>query len=199
MSCLDIVGMVVCPRSSHPLGIFMVWDDVVAVGEFLVADGTSTVLLDNFAVQQFPHLRGRPEFPISSRVMRIFDPPNAQAHSPLKGSLVPAATKPRSMNRTVLVATEFHRHLLANPFMVWLIVNSLEKEDNSGWLDALRASGYYRAGNCGSANCLGSRASHCGSTLSAIPKFLAAAVPWSELSDSAVNHLAATPLSLVGG
>jgi len=33
------------------------------------------------------------------------------------------------------------------------------------WLDALRASGYYRAGNCGSAHCEFSRTSHCGSAL----------------------------------
>jgi hypothetical protein len=72
----------------------------------------------------------------------------------------------------MLIATESHRHLLANPFMVWLIVNWLEKEDNRGWLDALLASGYYRAGNCGSANCQLNCASHCGSTVPAMPKFL---------------------------
>jgi hypothetical protein len=83
--------------------------------------------------------------------------------------------------------------------LLWLIVNLLEKEDNRGWVDALRASGYYRAGNCGSANCHFSRASHCGFTLPAVPKFLAVAVPWSKLNDFDVNPLAAIPLSLVGG
>jgi hypothetical protein len=112
-----------------------------------MAEGAFPALFHNLAVEQFSHLSWRPEFPVSPWVMRIFDPPNTQAHSPLNRSVFPAATNPRSMDRTILVATEFHRHLLANPFMVWLIVNSLEKEDNRSWLDALRASGYYRAGN----------------------------------------------------
>jgi hypothetical protein len=108
MSCLDIVGMVICPRSSHPFGILVVWHNVVAVGEFLVANGTRPTLLDNFAIQQFPHLCRGPEFPVSSWVMRIFDPLNAQAHSPLNASLFPAATEPGSMDRTVLIATQPH-------------------------------------------------------------------------------------------
>jgi hypothetical protein len=40
--------------------------------------------------------------------MRIFDPPNAQADSPVDPSLFPAATEARSMDRTEFLATEFH-------------------------------------------------------------------------------------------
>ena len=56
MSCLNIVWVVVSPSSAHPLGIPMVWDDVVIVGELFMADGTLSVLLDNLPVQEFPHL-----------------------------------------------------------------------------------------------------------------------------------------------
>jgi hypothetical protein len=39
-----------------------------------MADGAFRVLFDNLAVQQFPRFGWRPEFPISPRVMRIFNP-----------------------------------------------------------------------------------------------------------------------------
>jgi len=145
MRCLDVVWMVVSPRSSHPFGIFVVWHDVVAVGEFLVANGTLPTLLDNFAIQQFPHFCWRPEFAISSWVMRILDSLNTQLYSTFLPSLLPAAAEEGPMDRTILVATEFHGFLLVRPLLLRLIVNSLEKEDSRGWLDALLASGYYLA------------------------------------------------------
>ena len=36
MCRLDIVWMVVSPRSAHSFGISMVWDDVVVIGELFV-------------------------------------------------------------------------------------------------------------------------------------------------------------------
>ena len=57
MGCLDVIRMVVSPRSAHPFWIPMVWEDVAVVRELFVADGTSPVLLGNLAVQQLPHLR----------------------------------------------------------------------------------------------------------------------------------------------
>jgi hypothetical protein len=108
MGCLDIVGMVVPPCSSHPFGIPVVRHDVVVVGEFFVADGTLPRLLDDFAIKQFPHLCWRPEFPISSWVMGILDPLDAQPHSMFFPNLLPAAAEHGSVNRTVFIATEFH-------------------------------------------------------------------------------------------
>ena len=58
MGCLDIVRMVVSPRSSHTLGILVVGHHVGIVRELFVADRTLLVLFDNLAVQQFPHLCG---------------------------------------------------------------------------------------------------------------------------------------------
>jgi hypothetical protein len=38
----------------------VVWDDVAVLGEFVVADRAFAALLDDFPVQQLPHLSGRP-------------------------------------------------------------------------------------------------------------------------------------------
>jgi hypothetical protein len=80
MRCLDIVWMVVSPRSSHTFRILVVRDDVVVIREVFVADGAYATLLDNLSVQQFPHLGRGSQFPISSRVMRIFDPLNPESY-----------------------------------------------------------------------------------------------------------------------
>ena len=79
MCGLDVVRMIISPSSSHSLGIPMVWDDVAVVRELFVADGAFPVLLDNLPLQEFPHLSWGPEFPISSRVMRVFNPLDTQA------------------------------------------------------------------------------------------------------------------------
>ena len=73
MRCLDIVWVIIPPGPSYSFGISMVWDDVVIVCELFVTNGAFPVLLDDLPVQQFPHFRAGPEFPISSRVMRILN------------------------------------------------------------------------------------------------------------------------------
>jgi hypothetical protein len=47
----------------------MVGDNVVVVREFEMANRTNPVLLDDLAIQEFPHFRRRAEFAISPRVM----------------------------------------------------------------------------------------------------------------------------------
>jgi hypothetical protein len=49
---LDIVWVVISPCSTHPLRILVVWDNIVAIGEFLLADGADPVLFHNLPVQQ---------------------------------------------------------------------------------------------------------------------------------------------------
>ena len=58
MCCLNVVGMVVTPSSSHAFGIPVVWNDVVVIRERFVADGTDLVLFDDFLVQEFAHFCG---------------------------------------------------------------------------------------------------------------------------------------------
>jgi len=56
MHCLDVVRVIVPPRSAHSLRILVIRNDVVVVREFVVADRAYAALLPDLAVQQFPHL-----------------------------------------------------------------------------------------------------------------------------------------------
>ena len=51
MRCLDIVWVVVPPRSSHPFGIPVIWNYIRVIRELFVADGAFPVLFDNLAIQ----------------------------------------------------------------------------------------------------------------------------------------------------
>jgi len=57
MDCPDIVRVVVSPGPSHSFWIPVVWNNIVIVREFFVADGAFPILLDNLPVQEFPHFR----------------------------------------------------------------------------------------------------------------------------------------------
>ena len=127
MCCLDIVGMIISPCPSHPFGILVVWHDVVVLSEFLVTDSTYPVLRDNLAIQQFPHLCGGSEFPISSWVVRILNALDAQPHPTFLPNLLPTTAEHRSVDRTEFIATEFHGLLLNGALVVWLIQNRRKK------------------------------------------------------------------------
>jgi len=58
MRCLNVVWMVISPRTAHAFGILMIRHDVVVVREFFMADRTLLVLLRNLPIQEFPHLGG---------------------------------------------------------------------------------------------------------------------------------------------
>jgi hypothetical protein len=78
MHSLNIVRMIVSPRSSHASGMDVIGHDVVVVGEGILADGARSVLLDDLAIEQPPHLRVGTEFAVSSGVMRVFDTLHSQ-------------------------------------------------------------------------------------------------------------------------
>ena len=78
MRCLDIVRMVISSRPSHAFGPFAIWHDVVVIRELFAADCTFPILLDDFPVQEHPHLCWRPELSISPRVVRILDALDSQ-------------------------------------------------------------------------------------------------------------------------
>jgi hypothetical protein len=65
--------MVVPPGSSHTFRILMVWNDVAVVSEVFVAESTFSALLRDLAIHQLTHFRWGSQFPITSRVMRIFN------------------------------------------------------------------------------------------------------------------------------
>jgi hypothetical protein len=80
MRCSDIVWVVVSPRPSHTFRIAVVWDNIVVVCEFFVADCAFSILLDNLSVQEFPHFCLRSEFPITPWVMRILNAPYTKVY-----------------------------------------------------------------------------------------------------------------------
>jgi hypothetical protein len=53
---LNVVGMIVSPRSSHSTGIDVVGNDVAVVGEPFLAEGADAILRSNPSVHQFSHL-----------------------------------------------------------------------------------------------------------------------------------------------
>ena len=50
MRCLDIVWVIISPRSSHPFGIPVIWNYIGVICELFVTDSTFPVLLDNLSV-----------------------------------------------------------------------------------------------------------------------------------------------------
>jgi len=69
--------MVVPPGPSHASRTDVVGHDVVVVGEFDMAERALPALFDNLPVYQLPHLRIRPEFPVSPRMIGVFNPLDA--------------------------------------------------------------------------------------------------------------------------
>jgi len=108
MRCLDIVWVIIPPRSSHPFRIPVVWNHIVIVCELFMTNGAFPVLLDNLPVQQFPHFSRRPEFPISSRMMWIINASNPRLQSAHIGRSFPTAAGNRFVDWAVLIATKPH-------------------------------------------------------------------------------------------
>jgi hypothetical protein len=81
MHGLDVFRMVIAPSSPHSFRVSVVGYDIAAVGKFMVANGALPGLLDDFSVQQFPHLGWRPEFAIAPGVVRIVDSLNTKLKS----------------------------------------------------------------------------------------------------------------------
>jgi hypothetical protein len=55
MDRLNVIRMVVSPRSSHAAGMDVVRYDIVVVGELYFAEGAFTVLDDDLLVEKFSH------------------------------------------------------------------------------------------------------------------------------------------------
>lgn len=91
-----------------PLGSLWSGYHVVVIRELLVADRALLVLLDNLAIQQLSHLGWGPQFPVSSRMMRIFNPLNTRPQRSCTSHVFATTAEQRAMNRTAFVRTESH-------------------------------------------------------------------------------------------
>jgi hypothetical protein len=74
VNSLNIVRMIVSPRSSHPSGVDVVRDNVAIVSELRTAESAFPDLRHDLSVEQFPHLPVGAEFAVSPRVIWILDP-----------------------------------------------------------------------------------------------------------------------------
>jgi hypothetical protein len=109
---LNIVGMIVSPRSSHAAGIDVIGHNVGVVGELFVAESTLAVLAHDLLVQQFSHFRVRTDLPISSWVVGIVDATDSKlALASFSRDRFPAAAELRAVNWAQLISTESHGFL----------------------------------------------------------------------------------------
>lgn len=58
MRCLDVVWMVIAPSRSHTFGLDVVGNDLVAIGEGLVADPAVPFLSGDLLGEELPKFRG---------------------------------------------------------------------------------------------------------------------------------------------
>src|SRR5271165_1340974 len=122
MNGLDVFRMVIAPGSAHSFRVSVVRYDVATVDKFLVTDSALSFLLDDFSIQQLPHLCGRPKFAKSSRVVWIFDALNAKMKSALLLGLLTTAAEPRPVYWAVFISTKLHKN---SPVRVVSISGSL--------------------------------------------------------------------------
>ena len=93
MNSLDVLEVVVPPGSSHAFGLDVVGHNLVVIRERYAADCAFPVLLDDFSIQQLPHLGWRTEFAISPGVVRIFDALNTKPKSAFLPRLLASAAE----------------------------------------------------------------------------------------------------------
>jgi hypothetical protein len=122
MDRLNVIRMIVSPRSAHTAGMDMVGYDVAIVGEWFVTKGALATLGGNLPVEEFPHFPVGAEFPVSPGVMRIFNAPNAHlAMALFSWDLLSSAAEVGTVNRAELIPAESHGvHLIGFGVMVRL-------------------------------------------------------------------------------
>lgn len=82
------------------------------MGKALFTDGALSALRDDLPLEEFPHLTGGSEFPVSSGMVRIFNASNAHLALPfLSWDFLPTAAEQRAVNRAQLISTESHGFL----------------------------------------------------------------------------------------
>ena len=83
----------------------MIRHDVVVVGELFVAEGARASLLSDLAIEQLPHLPRRSKFPVSTRVVWIFNPLNSKPNQFGLGKERAAAASQGSVDGAQFVRT----------------------------------------------------------------------------------------------
>jgi hypothetical protein len=106
---LNVVRMIVTPRTAHAAGTDVVGYDVVVVRELFVAESTLTFLGHNLLVQQLSHLRIRADLAITAWVMGIVDAADSQLTlESFSRDRFSAAAELGAVNWAQLIAAEPH-------------------------------------------------------------------------------------------
>jgi hypothetical protein len=69
---LNVIRMIVSPRSAHAAGTDMVGYDVAVVCELFMADGALAFLGKNLPVKKLSHFRIRAYFPLSKLMRQAY-------------------------------------------------------------------------------------------------------------------------------
>jgi hypothetical protein len=94
-------------RHSVPYADVGIGYDVVIVRKLILAESACAVLGGDLSVHQLPHLRVRPDFPISTRVLRIINATNAHlARSSFLRDWLSSAAGERTVNWAQLILSE---------------------------------------------------------------------------------------------
>jgi hypothetical protein len=119
---LNIIRVIVSPRSSHAAGTDVVGHNIAVVGERFLAESAHTILQSNLPVEELPHFTVGSEFPVSPGMMQIFNASNAHlALALFSWYCFSAAAEERAVNRAQLITAESHGVLLIGlGEMVWL-------------------------------------------------------------------------------
>ena len=86
----------------------MIGHHVGVVREFEMTNSTNPVLLDDLAIQEFPHFRRRAEFAISPRMVWIFIAADTNLHKLFLSDWLSSAARPGSVDWTQLIASYSH-------------------------------------------------------------------------------------------
>ena len=109
MDGLDIVGMIVSPRSAHAARANVVRHDVAVVGEPFLAEDADAILRRNLSIDQLSHFRVRADLPIFARVLGIVDAVDSHlARASFSRDRFPAAAGLGAMNWAELISAESH-------------------------------------------------------------------------------------------
>lgn len=99
MNRLNVVGMIVSPRSPHSTRVDVIRNDVAVIRELPLAEGAHTVLGSDLTVHQLPHFGVRTNFSVSAGVLRIINVADAHpVSSLLLGDGFPSAACKRTVN-----------------------------------------------------------------------------------------------------
>src|SRR5580700_3858504 len=110
---LDVVRMIVPPRSAHAAGTDVVRHDVAVLGKPFLAECADAILCRNLSVHQLPHLGIRTKFPVAARMMGIFDAADTQlSAASFLCRRFPAAAELRAVNWAHLITAKSHGFLL---------------------------------------------------------------------------------------